>query len=170
MATKVGGEVEASTIESYSNKQHYGYLGHSYLGSWINLGAGTCNSDLKNTYGEVTVEHGGMKLGTRMQFLGAIVGDYTKTAINTSIFTGKTIGVGSMVYGFVTGDVPSFVNYAQQFSQVTAVPLEVMVTMQARVFARRNLPQRPCDIQLLCDIYEITKDDRSGMSTAPLSW
>ena len=169
-ATKVGGEVEASVIESFSNKQHYGFLGHSYLGSWINLGAGTCNSDLKNTYGEVTVQHGGEKVPTRMQFLGATVGDYTKTAINTSIFTGKTIGVGSMLYGFVTGNVPSFVNYASQFGQVTAVPIEVMVTTQARVFARRNIPQRPCDIQLLRDIYEMTKDERAGMSTAPLSW
>ncbi len=49
--TKIGGEVEGSIIEAYSNKQHHGFLGHSYLGSWINLGAGTCNSDLKNTYG-----------------------------------------------------------------------------------------------------------------------
>ena len=51
--TRVGGEVEASIIESYSNKQHYGFLGHSYVGSWINIGAGTSNSDLKNTYGTV---------------------------------------------------------------------------------------------------------------------
>ena len=49
--TKIGGEVEASIVEPYTNKQHHGFLGHSYLGSWINLGAGTCNSDLKNTYG-----------------------------------------------------------------------------------------------------------------------
>ncbi|MGH7134720.1 MAG: putative sugar nucleotidyl transferase, partial [Pirellulales bacterium] len=51
--TKVGGEVEGSVIEPYTNKQHHGFLGHSYLGSWVNLGAGTCNSDLKNTYGQV---------------------------------------------------------------------------------------------------------------------
>ena len=53
---KIGGEVEASVIEPYSNKQHHGFLGHSYLGSWINLGAGTCNSDLKNTYGKINVD------------------------------------------------------------------------------------------------------------------
>ena len=91
---KVGGEVEGVVIESYSNKQHYGFLGHSYLGSWINLGAGTCNSDLKNTYGKVNVQYPQGKIGTGMQFVGCAMGDYSKSAINTSIFTGKMIGVG----------------------------------------------------------------------------
>ncbi len=116
--TKIGGEIEASIIEPYSNKQHHGFLGHSYLGSWVNLGAGTCNSDLKNTYGPVNMEYRGRKIPTGMQFVGAIIGDYSKTAINTGIFTGKVIGVGSMVYGFVTTNVPSFVNYARSFAQV----------------------------------------------------
>ena len=92
--TKIGGEIEASIIEPYSNKQHHGFLGHSYLGSWVNLGAGTCNSDLKNTYGPVNMEYRGRKVSTGMQFVGAIIGDYSKTAINTGIFTGKVIGVG----------------------------------------------------------------------------
>ena len=56
---KIGGEVEASIIEPYTNKQHHGFLGHSYVGSWVNLGAGTCNSDLKNTYGLVKMEYDG---------------------------------------------------------------------------------------------------------------
>jgi UDP-N-acetylglucosamine diphosphorylase / glucose-1-phosphate thymidylyltransferase / UDP-N-acetylgalactosamine diphosphorylase / glucosamine-1-phosphate N-acetyltransferase / galactosamine-1-phosphate N-acetyltransferase len=76
--TKTGGEVEASIVEPYSNKQHHGFLGHSYLGSWINLGAGTCNSDLKNTYGTVNMEYGFGKAQTNMQFLGCIMGDYSK--------------------------------------------------------------------------------------------
>ncbi|MCE9528065.1 MAG: hypothetical protein K8R36_18650, partial [Planctomycetales bacterium] len=102
---KIGGEVEASIVEPYSNKQHYGFLGHSYLGSWINLGAGTCNSDLKNTYGTVKMEYRGESVATGMQFVGCMMGDYAKSAINTGIFTGKTIGVCSMVYGFVTTSV-----------------------------------------------------------------
>ena len=65
-----------------------------------------------------------------MQFVGAIIGDYAKTAINTGIFTGKTIGACSMVYGFVTTNVPSFVNYARLFGQVTEAPVEVMVATQ----------------------------------------
>ncbi|MFO0897725.1 MAG: putative sugar nucleotidyl transferase [Pirellulales bacterium] len=158
--TKVGGEVEASIIEPYTNKQHHGFLGHSYLGSWINLGAGTCNSDLKNTYGQVNMEYAGRKVPTGMQFVGSFVGDYAKTAINTGIFTGKTIGVCSMVYGFVTTNVPSFVNYARLFGQVTELPVEVMVSTQARMFARRNVVQRPCDIQLLHAMYALTSRER----------
>lgn len=158
--TKIGGEVEASVIEPYTNKQHHGFLGHSYLGSWINLGAGTCNSDLKNTYGLVNMEYQGRKVPTGMQFVGTIIGDYAKTAINTGIFTGKTIGVCSMVYGFVTTNVPSFVNYARLFGQVTETPVDVMISTQARMFARRGVAQRPCDVQLLKDMYDQTRDER----------
>ncbi|MEL7266900.1 MAG: putative sugar nucleotidyl transferase, partial [Planctomycetota bacterium] len=67
---KIGGEVEASVIEPFSNKQHHGFLGHSYLGSWINLGAGTCNSDLKNTYGKINMQYPLGKVPTGMQFMG----------------------------------------------------------------------------------------------------
>jgi glucose-1-phosphate thymidylyltransferase len=158
--TKIGGEVEASIIEPFTNKQHHGFLGHSYLGSWINLGAGTCNSDLKNTYGQVNMDYRGRKVATGMQFLGCIMGDYAKTAINTGIFTGKTIGVCSMLYGFVTTNVPSFVNYARLFGQVTETPVDVMIATQARMFARRNVTQRTCDVQLLQDMYRLTQKER----------
>lgn len=166
--TKVGGEVEASVIEPYSNKQHHGFLGHSYLGSWINLGAGTCNSDLKNTYGDVRMDYRGDKVATGMQFIGCIIGDYSKTAINTSIFTGKTFGVCSMAYGFVTTNVPSFVNYARSFGQVTELPPDVMVATQQRMFARRNVSQRTCDAQLIRDMFELTRDERR-LADDPLS-
>lgn len=166
--TKIGGEVEASVIEPYTNKQHHGFLGHSYLGSWINLGAGTCNSDLKNTYGKVNVEHRGKKVPTEMQFVGCTIGDYAKSAINTSIFTGKTIGVCSMLYGFVTTNVPSFVNYARLFGQVTELPAEVMIATQQRMFHRRNVEQRPCDIQLIHDMYELSRPERQ-LAGEPLS-
>ena len=166
--TKIGGEVEASVIEPYTNKQHHGFLGHSYLGSWINLGAGTCNSDLKNTYGKVNLEYRGEKISTGMQFVGCIMGDYSKTAINTGIFTGKVIGAGSMLYGFVTTNVPSFVNYARLFGQVTELPAEVMVAAQQRMFQRRNVTQRPCDVQLIHDMYELTRSERQ-LAGEPLS-
>jgi glucose-1-phosphate thymidylyltransferase len=158
--TKIGGEVEASVIEPYTNKQHHGFLGHSYLGSWINLGAGTCNSDLKNTYGKVNMDYAGQRVATGMQFVGCMMGDYSKTAINTGIFTGKTVGVCSMLYGFVTANVPSFVNYARLFGQVTELPPEVMIATQERMFRRRNVAQRPCDIQLVHDMYELTREER----------
>jgi UDP-N-acetylglucosamine diphosphorylase / glucose-1-phosphate thymidylyltransferase / UDP-N-acetylgalactosamine diphosphorylase / glucosamine-1-phosphate N-acetyltransferase / galactosamine-1-phosphate N-acetyltransferase len=171
--TKVGGEVEGSIIEPFSNKQHHGFLGHSYVGSWVNIGAGTCNSDLKNTYGTVNMEYpaaGGknQKVSTGLQFVGCFIGDYAKTAINTSIFTGKTIGVCSLVYGFVTTNVPSFCNYARSLahpgaatdSGVTDLPVEVMISIQQRMFARRQTPQRECDIQLLRDLYVQAQQER----------
>lgn len=158
--TKIGGEVEAAVVEPFSNKQHHGFLGHSYLGSWINLGAGTCNSDLKNTYGTVNMEYASGKVATGMQFLGCVMGDYSKSAINTGIFTGKVIGVCSMMYGFVTSNVPSFVNYARLFGQLATLPPEVMIATQQRMFARRKVEQRDCDIQLLHDMYRLTQAER----------
>ncbi len=166
--TKVGGEVECSTIEPYTNKQHHGFLGHSYLGSWVNLGAGTSNSDLKNTYGTVAMEYDGARVDTGMQFIGCVVGDYAKTAVNTSIFTGKTIGACSMVYGFVTTNVPSFVNYARSFGQVTEAPVDVMVSTQRRMFTRRKVTQRPSDIDLLHAMFDLTRHERQ-LATQPLS-
>jgi glucose-1-phosphate thymidylyltransferase len=166
---KVGGELECSIMEPYSNKQHHGFLGHSWVGSWVNMGAGTSSSDLKNTYGEVSIEYQGGKIPTGMQFLGCIIGDYSKTAINTSIFTGKTIGVASYVYGFVTTNVPSFCNYARTFGQITEHYLPAVVRTQKRMFERRNVKQKRVHIKLLEDIYEITRDERI-MSTEALSF
>lgn len=165
---KIGGEVECSVIEPFSNKQHHGFLGHSYLGSWINLGAGTCNSDLKNTYGEVKMDYSGERVPTGMQFIGCIIGDYSKTAINTSVFTGKTIGVCSMVYGFVTTNVPSFTNYARSFGQVTEMSPAVMEATQKRMFSRRNVLQRPLDSDLLVAMHALTQKERQ-MAEEPLS-
>ena len=165
---KIGGEVEGTIIEGYSNKQHHGFLGHSYIGSWVNLGAGTCNSDLKNTYGLVNMESNGAKVNTGMQFVGCFMGDYAKTAINTSIFTGKTIGACSMVYGVASKNVAAFTNSAQIWNRVTEVSPEVMIRTQERMFGRRNKTQREVDRQLLVDMFKATESDRNGLSREPL--
>lgn len=166
---KIGGEVESSIVEAFSNKQHHGFLGHSWVGSWVNIGAGTSSSDLKNTYGEITINYQGRKIPTGMQFMGCIIGDYSKTAINTSIFTGKIIGVASYVYGVVTTNVPSFCNYARNFGQVTEHYLPAVVKTQARMFARRGVKQTRVHIKLLEDVYQITHDERI-MSAKNLSF
>lgn len=157
---KAGGEIEESIIEPYSNKQHHGFLGHSYVGSWVNLGAGTSNSDLKNTYGEIAIDWDGRSKNTGMQFLGCVVGDYTKTAINTSIFTGKVIGVASFLYGFISTNVPSFTNYARSFGQVTEVGIDVAIKTQTRASARRNVPMTHIDTLLMQDLFELTRQER----------
>jgi glucose-1-phosphate thymidylyltransferase len=101
-----------------------------------------------------------------MQFLGCVMGDYSKTAINTGIFTGKVIGTCSMMYGFVTSNVPSFVNYARLFGQMTTLPPDVMIASQQRMFARRKVQQRPCDMQLIQDMYRITQNERDRFGDA----
>jgi UDP-N-acetylglucosamine diphosphorylase/glucosamine-1-phosphate N-acetyltransferase len=96
---KVNGEVGGTIFQGYSNKAHDGYLGDSWLGEWVNLGAGTTNSNLLNTYGEVPIkpspERGYERSGET--FLGAIIGDHVKTAICTRIMTGTVIHAGSMI-------------------------------------------------------------------------
>ena len=96
---KVNGEVGGTIFQGYSNKAHDGYLGDSWLGEWVNLGAGTTNSNLLNTYGEVpiksTPDRGYVRSGET--FLGAIIGDHVKTAICTRIMTGTVIHAGSMI-------------------------------------------------------------------------
>ncbi len=165
---KIGGEVEASVIEPHTNKQHHGFLGHAYVGSWVNLGAGTSNSDLKNTYGSVRVTRGGRRLDTGMQFFGCAIGDYVKSAINTSIFTGKFIGVASMLYGYVGQNVPSFCNYAKSFGQITEYPIEQAIQTQRRMFKRRNVEQTPEDIALLKAVFELTREERLISSDLPV--
>ena len=152
---KVGGEIGGTIMEPYSNKVHHGYLGTSWVGSWVNLGAGTSNSNLKNTYGTVRVEYEDGKQDTGMLFFGCVIGDFTKAAINTSIFTGKILGVCSNVYGTVTTNVPSFANFARSFGEVTRHPADVMKVTQQRVFNRRGIEQEPRHLQLLDAIHEI---------------
>jgi UDP-N-acetylglucosamine diphosphorylase / glucose-1-phosphate thymidylyltransferase / UDP-N-acetylgalactosamine diphosphorylase / glucosamine-1-phosphate N-acetyltransferase / galactosamine-1-phosphate N-acetyltransferase len=96
---KVGGEVEGTVIHGYSNKQHEGFLGHAYIGEWCNLGADTNNSDLKNNYSFVKVEINGELVDSGSLFVGVIMGDHSKTGINTMINTGTVIGVACNIYG-----------------------------------------------------------------------
>ena len=165
---KIGGEVEASVVEPHTNKQHHGFLGHAYVGSWVNLGAGTSNSDLKNTYGKVRARVRGRPVETGMRFLGCVIGDNSKSAINTSIFTGKTIGVASMLYGYVGQDVPSFCNYAKSFGQITEIPLKVASRTQKRMFARRGVEQTDVDVELLRKVFELTREERQIAAEAPV--
>ncbi len=146
---KVGGEVANSVIEEYSNKGHYGYVGDSFIGSWVNLGGGTSTSNLKNTYG--TIKMNGVDTGE--QFLGSIICDYVKTAVNTSIYTGKVIGVGSHIYGTVTSDVENCVNYYSK-DNITNIPIEVIEKTAKRMMARRGVEYTNDDKEKLELIYK----------------
>ena len=107
---RIGGEVEESIISPYTNKQHEGFLGHSYIGSWVNIGAGSCNSDLKNNYSPVKVWCVGRMKDTGRTFLGVIIADHSKIAINTGLNTGTVIGFNAniLLSCFPPKFVPSF--------------------------------------------------------------
>ncbi|MGQ0560663.1 MAG: putative sugar nucleotidyl transferase [Gemmatimonadota bacterium] len=94
---KVHGEFEESVMLGYSNKAHDGFIGHSYLGQWVNLGALTTNSNLKNNYSSVRVWTPGGDLDTGMTKLGSLIGDHVKTAIGTMLTTGTVVGPGANV-------------------------------------------------------------------------
>lgn len=97
--SKIRGEIHSTIVLGYSNKGHSGFVGHSYLGRWVNLGAGTTTSNLKNTYGSVQLwTPNGLK-NTGEQFLGTFFGDHSKTGIGTMLNTGTVLSIGANVYG-----------------------------------------------------------------------
>ena len=107
---KLGGEIEASIFQGFANKVHEGFLGHSFVGEWVNLGALTTNSDLKNNYGRVRVKQGGQTVDTGCLKAGSYLSDHTKTAIGTLLPTGSSTGVGvNLLGGLAPKSVPPFV-------------------------------------------------------------
>ena len=108
--SKVGGEIENSIIQGYSNKQHDGYLGHSFIGEWCNLGAGTNTSDLKNDYSNVKVTIEDEEFETKSLFVGLLMGDHSKSAIGTQFNTGTVVGASSNIFcsGFPPKWIPNF--------------------------------------------------------------
>jgi UDP-N-acetylglucosamine diphosphorylase/glucosamine-1-phosphate N-acetyltransferase len=108
---RVGGEVEESVFQSYVNKYHAGFIGHSYVGSWVNFGAMTTNSDLKNNYSTIRVTVNGQSVDTGSIKVGSFIGDHTKFGIGTLLNTGISVGVCCNIFGgtLVTDkEVPSF--------------------------------------------------------------
>ncbi len=149
-ACRAGGEIEATIMEPFSNKPHDGFLGHSHVGSWVNLAAGTITSNLKATYGPIRL-HTMLPDGSRetihtgRQFLGAMIGDFAKTAINASIPCGARIGVAATVGGAVPEMVTAFSNTLVN-GRSTA---EQATTILERMMARRGLEIMPADRELL---------------------
>lgn len=133
---KVGGEIDASIIHSYSNKQHDGFLGHSYVGCWVNIAADCVTSDLKNTYGTVRVPVNGYEVDTGEQFVGSVIGDHSKVGINVSIPTGAVIGFCSSVFAV---KAPKFTS---SFLWITGGRLERYDPQRALAVARKVMARR----------------------------
>jgi UDP-N-acetylglucosamine diphosphorylase/glucosamine-1-phosphate N-acetyltransferase len=165
--SKVGGEVEGCIIHSYSNKQHDGFLGHSYLGMWVNLGADTNNSDLKNNYGNVVVEIDGEKVDSGHLFVGLFMGDHSKSGINSMFNTGTVVGVCCNLFGadFPPKYVPSFSWGGAQ--SLTTHELGRCMDVAAKVMARRNKVMTSAERRLMERVFELTRAERQtrGLSS-----
>jgi UDP-N-acetylglucosamine diphosphorylase/glucosamine-1-phosphate N-acetyltransferase len=149
---KIGGEIEHTTFHGYSNKQHDGYLGHSYVGEWVNLGANTNNSDLKNNYSDIRVDMGNRQVDTGETFVGCFIGDYTKTGISTMINTGTYIGLGCNVFGssFQDKHIPNF----SWGTDGKKTDLDKFIQTLKIVKERRDQEVTPGELELLNNIYK----------------
>jgi UDP-N-acetylglucosamine diphosphorylase/glucosamine-1-phosphate N-acetyltransferase len=156
----IGGEVKNSILFGYSNKAHHGYLGDSVIGEWCNLGAGTSNSNVKNTAGSICVwdESANSKryVGNKM---GVCMGDYVKTAINTSITTGATIGVGANV--FCAGLTPNLVPHFSWGIDYTTYQIDKLIEDTAGWKAFKNEPFTDIEKQLIRAIFDTLTNNPS---------
>jgi UDP-N-acetylglucosamine diphosphorylase/glucosamine-1-phosphate N-acetyltransferase len=146
--SKVRGELSSTVVAGYANKGHDGFVGHSYIGRWVNLGAGTVTSNLKNTYGTVALWTPTGVRDTGMQFLGTMFGDHVKTGIGLRLTTGTVLGAGANVYGnmppkvvapFSWGDSPPYTIYQPDKFLETAARMMSRRHVELSEDARRHL-------------------------------
>jgi UDP-N-acetylglucosamine diphosphorylase/glucosamine-1-phosphate N-acetyltransferase len=138
---KVRGEMSNSVILGHSNKGHEGFVGHSYLGRWVNLGALTTTSNLKNTYGPVQLWTPSGIRSTGQQFLGTLCGDHAKTGIGTMLGTGTVIGAGANVFGASTP--PKVI---PPFAWGSAEPYDTYDVTKFLVVAERAMARRQVEL------------------------
>jgi UDP-N-acetylglucosamine diphosphorylase/glucosamine-1-phosphate N-acetyltransferase len=138
--SRVHGEMSVTVVLGHANKSHDGFVGHSYLGRWVNLGAGTTTSNLKNTYGTVALWTPEGVRDTGLQFLGTLLGDHAKTGIGLRLTTGSVVGAGANVYGSTMPDkhVPPFA--WGEGSALGAYRLDKFLDVAERAMARRAVP------------------------------
>ena len=137
---RIRGEVESSVILGFANKAHDGFLGHSIAGRWVNLGAMTSNSDLKNTYGVVRLRTGGSVVDTGLLKVGCFLGDHVRTGIGTLLNTGTVVGAGSNLFGggMPPRDVPPFSWGGER--ELGEYRLDRFLDTAARIMSRRGVP------------------------------
>lgn len=160
---KVGGEIVNTIFHSYSNKQHDGFLGDSYIGSWVNIGADTVNSNLLNTYGNIKVELGEHVINTNRMFLGMAMGDHNKTAINTTIMTGSLFGFACNIITptYPPKYLPSFTWYSDNGMKVYILEKALQVAKIA--MKRRDKEMTPAEEQLFRMVFQLTEEERNSI-------
>lgn len=159
---KIGGEIVNTIFHGQSNKQHDGFIGDSYIGSWVNIGASTVNSNLLNTYGNVKVKLGNDIVDTGQMFLGMAMGDNTKTAINTTIMTGSVFGFACNIVAptYPPKYLPSFTWYSHHGIKVYT--LEKALHVAKIAMKRRNKEMTPAEEQLFTMVFQLTEKERNS--------
>ncbi|MDV3293992.1 MAG: hypothetical protein LYZ70_06950 [Nitrososphaerales archaeon] len=157
---RLGGEVENSIIMAYSNKSHLGYVGDSIVGEWVNLGAGSTFSNLKNTYGNVRVELGNQTVDTGMLKFGPVIGDMAKVSIGSTIFAGKLVGVASHVVNLIGRNVPSFTYYDGGSGRRVELLLDSAVETQKKMMERRGMTLSKQQESLIRELFRVTGSER----------
>jgi UDP-N-acetylglucosamine diphosphorylase/glucosamine-1-phosphate N-acetyltransferase len=160
---RVGGEIENSILQGYSNKYHDGFLGHAYVGEWVNLGALTTTSDLKNDYSDVSVVLDGRTTVSAGQIkLGALIGDHAKTAIGTLLNTGAYVGAMTLIVGDGTlapKFIPSFAWLVKNVMDLGGGKERLYTT--ARTFTtRRQVAWTEADAALWNQVFAMTVEER----------
>jgi UDP-N-acetylglucosamine diphosphorylase/glucosamine-1-phosphate N-acetyltransferase len=158
---KVGGEVDQSIFMDYSNKQHSGFLGHSYIGSFVNLGADTNNSNLKNNYSKIKIQLSNKVINSDSQFIGLMIGDHSKSAINTMFNTGTVVGFSCNIFapGFPEKYIPSFTWGGDASS--TVYDIKKAIETAKIVMGRRKIDFMKKDDLMFNKIFDLTKNDRN---------
>ncbi len=168
---RVGGEIEQSIFQAYTNKYHDGFIGHAYIGEWVNLGALTTNSDLKNNYGKVRVQFPDGPVETGLTKVGCFLGDHVKTGIGTLLNTGTVVGFGSNLFG---GGMPRE-KHIPSFSWGGAHGFEEFRLEAAMEVARAVLPRRdhrytPATEALFRHVFEATRAHRKDSALQTPEW
>jgi UDP-N-acetylglucosamine diphosphorylase/glucosamine-1-phosphate N-acetyltransferase len=164
---RIAGEVEASVWQGYANKRHHGFVGHSVIGEWVNLGALTTTSDLKNNYGSVRVWVDGREIESGQIKVGAFIGAHTKTGIGSLLPTGASIGSGSNLFGggrFAPRAVPPFAWWDGE--RLVEHRLEPFLATARIAMGRRERPMSPADERLLRGWFEASAAERGAGEVA----
>src|SRR5215207_2294172 len=159
---RIGGELEHSVISDHTNKAHAGFIGHSHVGEWVNIGAMTTTSDLKMTYGNIKMSRGkNKKIDTGQNKIGSFFADMVKTSIGTLIYSGRRIGVSSHLHGLVAQDVPSFIIYGTSIgARNVELQIDSIIETQRKMMRRRSQKMTKAYEQMIKDLFAITELDR----------
>ncbi|MCS7253539.1 MAG: putative sugar nucleotidyl transferase [Armatimonadota bacterium] len=158
---RIGGEVEATVIHGYSNKHHDGFIGHSYIGEWVNIGAMTTCSDLKNNYSSVRVWVNGEVIDTGELKIGCFIGDHSKLGIGVMLTTGAVIGIACNIYGaeMTPKFVPSFL-WGNSEEGFTVHELDKAIATARKMMSRRKVELTEAEETLLRKVFELTDCER----------